>query len=328
MVRGITFSEQLTTSGDFAHFQNTFLDRACGITKGCRVTSDTEKVYISAGYFVVAGRFINITGVHEVTTNGPTDVGELYCSLVFEVDLSQFNTVDKFNQGAFKIVTSIVAYPTLVQQDLDAGGTIYQMPFARFKNTVSGITNFQDTSIIVNVSDIWSRVANQNADYRVDFEMFYSNQKQTVTNEFLDYYNKFKNDYATKLNEFINKFEEEFDSLKEDNATAKEVFDLFFEEQSAQIRGMIEELKLENYITNGAYQEDKKDLLNIINGFVGKATVFNVDGSITETDANGYVKRTTFPTNMLASEQLSKNGVVLLTKNITETGNTIKEVIT
>ena len=35
MVNGITFSEQLITSANFAHFMYTFLNHANGITKGC-----------------------------------------------------------------------------------------------------------------------------------------------------------------------------------------------------------------------------------------------------------------------------------------------------
>ena len=44
MIRGITFSEQVFYSKDFAHFQNVFLDGACGTTKGCEITDMQQNV--------------------------------------------------------------------------------------------------------------------------------------------------------------------------------------------------------------------------------------------------------------------------------------------
>ena len=46
MIRGITFAEQLNTSADFAHFQNTFLNKANGVTKGCGISTAENNVYV------------------------------------------------------------------------------------------------------------------------------------------------------------------------------------------------------------------------------------------------------------------------------------------
>ena len=51
MVNGITFSEQLITSTNFAHFMYTFLNHANGITKGCEVSHANGTVYVQKGYF-------------------------------------------------------------------------------------------------------------------------------------------------------------------------------------------------------------------------------------------------------------------------------------
>lgn len=151
MIRGVTFDKQLNKSEDDAHRMHYFFQGQMGVTKGCNITEDANgDLVVSDGYFDIYGRLVaNVGDTIVEVPNVPS--GTLYSILVFEVDLSQENTIDTFNQGKFKIVSDSVDYPELIQDDLDNGGTIYQMEFCRFENTVSGIVNLVDNRPILDL---------------------------------------------------------------------------------------------------------------------------------------------------------------------------------
>lgn len=139
--RGVTFAKQAVSSKDDAHIFNVLLNGRNGRTKGCKMSFSTDHVNIQPGYFFAAGRLIEITSTEQVVT--PTNAtGTTYCRLVFEIDLAQTNTNDKFNQGSFKVLSSTLDYPALTQENLDEGGNVFQLPFARFTKTINGTTNF------------------------------------------------------------------------------------------------------------------------------------------------------------------------------------------
>jgi hypothetical protein len=140
-IRGITFSKQSVTSNDDAHLYKVLLGGRQGRTRGCKMTFGADDINISNGYFVAANRLIEITSV-EVVTTPVVATGTTYCRLVFEVDLTKTNTTSVFSQGYFKVLTSNSGYPSVTQQDLENDGNVYQLPFARFTKTVSGIANF------------------------------------------------------------------------------------------------------------------------------------------------------------------------------------------
>lgn len=152
MIRGITFDKQLMSSADHAHEVNYYFGGDMGITKGCTVTENVDgDLVVSEGYFLIKGRLVNVVGT-EVVAVPSVASGTLYSILVFEIDLTKVNTTMTFNQGAFKIVSNSSAYPTLTQQDLDNGGTLYQFEFARFENSVSGISSLTDTRVLLDLS--------------------------------------------------------------------------------------------------------------------------------------------------------------------------------
>lgn len=179
MVNGITFSEQLTTSADFAHFQNTFLNRSNGVTKGCGISHADGNVYVQKGYFVIAGRFVRVVGVETIPAPDVLS-GQLYCKVVFEIDLTKVNTVDEFNQGYFRVLSSAEGYPALTQEDLDAEGTMYQMPWCQFVKTVESISEFRDLREILNLESIWEAVAGQNAEYKGEFDAYFADQRAVI----------------------------------------------------------------------------------------------------------------------------------------------------
>lgn len=151
MIRAVTFDKQLMRSEDFAHQVNYFYQGKMGVSKGCEVSTDTNgNIVVSDGYFSIYGRLLRNVG--DTVVEVPTiPSGELYSILVFEVDLSKENSIDEFRQGEFKIVSSTSGYPSLTQQNLDDGGTIYQLEFCRFINTTNGITSFKDTRTILSL---------------------------------------------------------------------------------------------------------------------------------------------------------------------------------
>lgn len=140
-VRGITFSKQAVSSNDDAHIYKILLNGRKGKTKGCKMTFGTDDIYVSEGYFWAANRLISVTSSETISTPVITS-GTAYCRLVFEIDLTKINTNTEFNQGYFKILRSTAAYPELTQEDLDNGGNVYQLPFAKFIKSVSGISAF------------------------------------------------------------------------------------------------------------------------------------------------------------------------------------------
>ena len=139
--RGITFSKQAVSSNDDSHLYGVFLNGRNGRTKGCKITFGTDDIYISEGYFMAANRLVSITSTEAIATPAITS-GLIYCRLVFEVDLSKTNTNNEFNQGVFRVLTDSADYPEITQNDMESGGNVYQLPFAKFTKNISGIGSF------------------------------------------------------------------------------------------------------------------------------------------------------------------------------------------
>lgn len=139
--RGVTFAKQAVSSNDDAHVYKVLLNGRNGRTKGCKMTFNGDNIHISEGYFFAANRLIEITSTETIATD-VVATGTSYCRLVFKIDLTKTNTNAAFNQGFFAVKMSTADYPSIVQQDLDDGGTVFELPFARFTKTVSGIGSF------------------------------------------------------------------------------------------------------------------------------------------------------------------------------------------
>ena len=161
-IRAITFSNQSVTSNDDAHIYEILLNGRKGRSKGCKMTFGTDDIYVSDGYFFAANRLIEISSTETIATPIVTS-GTTYFRLVFEIDFVKTNTKESFNQGYFKILSSTSGYPEITQEDLENGGNVYQLPFARFTKTINGIGSFiseletigyakEDTTIYVSTS--------------------------------------------------------------------------------------------------------------------------------------------------------------------------------
>lgn len=179
MVNGITFSEQLITSENFAHFMYTFLNHANGVTKGCAISNANGKVYVQKGYFIVFGRMVQIIGTEEIASPDVVS-GQLYCKVVFEIDLSKENTAEEFIQGAFKTLTSTTGYPSVKQEDLDDAGKVYQMPWCQYIKQAGSIKDFRDLREILDLNSIWSAISSQNTQYKGEFDDYFAAQRSTI----------------------------------------------------------------------------------------------------------------------------------------------------
>lgn len=176
---GITFDKQILTSRQHAHFQKLFLNGTDGITKGCEVSQSSGNVYVQKGFFVISGRFVEVTGVETIQTPSVTS-GTLYCKTVYEIDLSKVNTESNFTQGYFKTLTSPSGYPALIQEDLDNDGTIYQMPFCQYTKTTEAIGSFLDIRPIFNLPSVWAAISDNNAEYKATFDTYFEIQRTEV----------------------------------------------------------------------------------------------------------------------------------------------------
>lgn len=174
---GITFDRCNVTSANDAHYHWTFLNKTNGVTKGCAVTASSSAITIAKGYFVVYGRFVQITGAETVTPEAVT-TGTAYRRLVYEIDLTKTNTDTEFNQGYFKVLSSAnTTYPALTQQDLDNGGTVYQMPFARFTQSVSGISDFVSELTSINFNELYSQLQQNKNEYAAVLDAYIEDLK-------------------------------------------------------------------------------------------------------------------------------------------------------
>lgn len=179
MIRGITFAEQLNTSADFAHFQNTFLNKANGVTKGCGISTAENNVYVQKGYFVVCGRWVQVVGVETIPSPSVIS-GQVYCKVVFEVDLTKTNTPSDFKQGYFRVLLDEKGYPAVTQEDLDNGGMLYQMPWCQYIKRVDGISSFRDLRAIFKIETLWNAITVQNEKYKHEFDQFFAEQEAEV----------------------------------------------------------------------------------------------------------------------------------------------------
>lgn len=151
MIKGITFDMQQVTAANMGHFMNVFSSYQSGITQGCEVTSDASNLYIAPGYMLLCGRQVQIVGTQTVPLETVAS-GEQYCVVVFQIDLTKQNTSSVFLQGTIETLTSSSGYPTVTQQDIDDGGTLYQWPIAKYHVTASGADSFTDLTETVDTT--------------------------------------------------------------------------------------------------------------------------------------------------------------------------------
>ena len=156
MLKGQVFSRQLFENQIFALFINTFLNGNNGVSNNflnnMEVTYSGNNLTVNSGAVCIQGRFLKEDS--STTISAGTDTS--YCKLVVEINLDNQNTESDFRQAYYKIIKGANSYPALTQNDIvknNAG--IYQYELARFQNSSSGITNFQDMRTFLDFESIY-----------------------------------------------------------------------------------------------------------------------------------------------------------------------------
>lgn len=193
MLKGQVFSRQLFENQIFALFINTFLNGQNGVSNnyknGMAVSYSGNNVTVSSGAVCIQGRFLE----EDTSTTISAGADNLYCKLVIEIDLDKTNTDSSFLQGSYKIVKGANSYPNLTQTDIAGNNAgVYQYELARFKNTPSGIAEFQDMRTFLDFTSIYTMIQ---TDYRAVLEQL---QEELEDVEDGSYYQK-KITYGTEL---------------------------------------------------------------------------------------------------------------------------------
>ena len=190
-LRGHVFNKQLFTSECFALFIDTFLDKNCGVIKGCELSNTNDSVTINDGFFCIRGRFIQEVGSSTIIAELPQG-NDIFCKLVCEIDLSKENTTSELKQVEYKILQSTEDYPSLQQEDITGEGYIYQFEFASFKCTTTGIQDFVDKRTYLDFSSIYTYIKD-------NIQNILSTTQAKVTETFEDITTK-KDEFFSQLN--------------------------------------------------------------------------------------------------------------------------------
>ena len=160
MIRPITFDKQFIKAEDDGHANNTAIGRSTGRSRGCEIQYMSNAISVTDGYFYVCGRLLRVEGDTHFPVESVSS-GHYYCSLVYTVDLTQANTDEEFLQGRMELIKNETNYPELTQEDLDNGGEIYQLEFARFIQVPTGIFDFKDAlETIKTIKEVGEEVRN------------------------------------------------------------------------------------------------------------------------------------------------------------------------
>jgi hypothetical protein len=316
MIRGITFADQLTTSDDFAHLQNKWFNGVSGVTKGCTVTADADNLYVGAGYFLICGRLVRIVG-NETIASEVVEV-QKYCKLVFEIDLSKTNSTTVFTQGSFKILSDTTGYPDIIQEDLDADGTVYQMEFARFIKTTTSITSFESRTVDLSVSDVWSKLENEFDTKKADFTTYFDEQTQTVETWIETTQTNINNEWSTYYNAKTNEI---------DNAVDGKIDELNAEIAKVQDGSLVTVGEFKPTVTYSTYKSNQD-----ANGIYTTVTYKRADGTtykvsqLSNVDNNGNYTTQTITYYAANGSTVDKTEVYTITYN--SDGDVESEVLT
>ncbi|MBQ9857917.1 MAG: hypothetical protein IJO77_02840 [Oscillospiraceae bacterium] len=146
-VKGITFDYQTQTAASMGVILRAAFGKKDGILEGCDVTiPNISGVKIDKGDILICGRHLQVTDEFMLPTNGFNSPGDKYCRILLQLDMSNTASADEFTQAEilFKYSQTSSVFPSLIQEDINHDGTIYQAEIC----TVSLDTGGHPTSII------------------------------------------------------------------------------------------------------------------------------------------------------------------------------------
>lgn len=121
---GVTFANQHISPADDAVVRRAVL--ADGILTGCDVSFSGAAVTMAAGCLLLCGRQINHTQSQSWDMSGSTSG---FARLLLTIDLTRTATEAEFDQvvDAIEYADTVEAFAPLVQEDINASGTRYQV---------------------------------------------------------------------------------------------------------------------------------------------------------------------------------------------------------
>lgn len=126
------FVSSTVTPVDDAILYQHFDDRA-GILAGCSVAINGTKIHVGAGRGVICGRVFQIVAEDVNAVLGANLLGRL----LIRVDTSNVNTPISF------VAQAANPLPALTQDDINRGGTVYEMPLATYNVSAASISNIK-----------------------------------------------------------------------------------------------------------------------------------------------------------------------------------------
>lgn len=134
---GVTFDDQAATPSDDAIIRRAIL--ADGILTGCEVSYTGSTLTMTAGQLMICGRQVK----HPSTQNwAVADATTGFARLVLTIDLTRTSSKDTFEQvvDAVEYASAADGFADLVQEDINASGTKYQIVAAVVSLTTGGIS--------------------------------------------------------------------------------------------------------------------------------------------------------------------------------------------
>lgn len=134
---GITYDKQGPTAADHGVlFGAVYKD---GILRGCSISYIGAALTIAPGYICTAGRLCRLPAAETVTIDATSG----YARVVLRTDLTQEATTEAFHQLSLAVQTaeSLAALPQLRQDDINAGGTVYEASVAVVSLSATGISS-------------------------------------------------------------------------------------------------------------------------------------------------------------------------------------------
>lgn len=137
MFSGVSFPWQKVTPSDDAAARRAQLSD--GILFGCGISYSGTTLTMQPGQAIACGRQFRHTAVEDWAITGATSG---YARLVLTIDLTGTSTEDVFDQIKVSVeyANDIDGFAPLLQENLNGGGTYYQLPICVVALGTSGIT--------------------------------------------------------------------------------------------------------------------------------------------------------------------------------------------
>lgn len=140
---GGAFAYQKITPSEDAAVRRAALDD--GVLTGCALSYSGTTLTMGAGLLFLCGRVVR----HPLVQHWPVvDATSGYARLVLTVDLSRTATAEEFDQvvDSIEYAAAVDGFDPLVQEEINAGGTRYQMAVCVVSLGAAGITGIVQTA--------------------------------------------------------------------------------------------------------------------------------------------------------------------------------------